>query len=214
MSEKTIQINEALDRRYATKAYKTDQKISAEDWATLERSLLLAPASYGLQAHKAIIVSDPELRAKLREASWGQPQVTDASHLVVLAVKKELSSKEVADFIDRIVEVRGTPRESLEQYEGMVNATVTRISEADLVTEWNARQAYISLGFFLETAALLGIDTTPMEGFDPAQFDEILGLDGYTAVVMAAAGYRDADNDWLASLPKVRWKEDDFFDRR
>lgn len=214
MSENIEQVRKALNWRYATKAYDKSRKISADDWQLLEDALLLAPASYGLQEHKVIIVEDADLREKLRAASWGQPQVTDASHFVVFAAKTDLGSKEVAQYIDRIVDVRGTPREDLEQFEGMINAKVGAVNDAGLVTEWNARQAYIALGFFLETAAILGIDASPMEGFDPAQYDEILGLEGYTAVVVAAAGYRDEAGDWLAPLAKVRWKKEDFFERR
>ena len=214
MSISVDEINKALEWRYATKAYDATKQISDADWAVLEKAMHYAPASFGVQAHKAIVVKDPELRARLRDAAYGQKQVADASHFVVLAVKKEVGEADVDRYMERIVEVRSVERESLAQWEGMVRGKIEAMNAANEIVHWNARQAYISLGFLLEAAALLEIDATPMEGFDPAQFDEILGLTDYTSVVIAAVGYRNADEDWLAPLPKVRWKEEDFFDRR
>lgn len=205
---------DALNWRYATKAYDKTKKISDADWATLEESLLLAPTSFGLQPFKFIVVTDPELREKLKGAAWGQPQVTDASHLVVFAHKKTLTDADVEHYFDRIVEVRGVSRESLNDYAGMVKGSAQRAVDGGYVEIWNSRQAYIALGFLLETAALLGIDASPMEGFDPAAFNEILGLTDYSAVVIAAVGYRDAANDWLAALPKVRFEKDELIERR
>jgi len=86
-------------------------------------------------------------------------------------------------------------------------------AENGTVGVWNSRQAYIALGFLLETATLLGIDATPMEGFDAAQFNEILGLTDYSAVVVAAVGYRDAEKDWLVNLPKVRYRKQELIER-
>jgi len=208
------ELSKALNWRYATKAYDSTKKVSDEDWQALKEAMLMAPSSYGLQAYKVVVVEDSGLRARLREAAYGQAQVTDASHFVVFAAKTELDAKDVARFIDRNAEVRGVDRESLAQLEGMVAGSVAAANASNRVTEWNARQAYVSLGFLLESAALLGIDASPMEGFDPAAFDRILELDGYTSVVIAALGYRNAESDWLAPLAKVRWKHEDFFDVR
>ena len=203
------EIIEQLNWRYAAKAYDKTKKISAEDWETLEQSLILAPSSFGLQPWKFIVVTDDELKEKLKPAAHGQGQVTDSSHLVVFAYKKTLTDADVEHFVDRIVEVRGVPRESLADYENWMKNSAKQAVDGGYIETWNSRQVYIALGFLLQTAALLGIDASPMEGFDPAQFNEILGLTDYSAVVLAAVGYRDAEKDWLANLPKVRFSKEE-----
>jgi len=166
--------------------------------------LSLAPSSFGLQPYKFIVITDEAIREKLKPAAYGQTPITDASHLVVFAYKKTFDEKDTERFIERIAEVRGQTRESLADYESVVNSSAKRATDGGYMETWNSRQAYIALGFLLETAALLGIDATPMEGFDPAQFNEILGLNDHSAVAIAALGYRDEAQDWLATLPKVR----------
>jgi nitroreductase len=206
-------ILEQLNWRYATKSYDQTKRISAEDWETLEQALILAPSSFGIQPYKFLVIGDPELREKLKAAAYGQPAVTDASEIVVFAYKKNLTDADIEHFVERIVEVRGTPRESLADYENAMKNSAKNAREGGYIETWNSRQAYIALGFFLETAALLGIDATPMEGFNAAQFNEILGLEEYSAVALAAVGYRDAESDWLASLPKVRMPERELIER-
>ena len=193
-----------LNWRYATKKFDPSRKIFAADWKTLEQTLVLAPSSYGLQPLKYFVVTEPAIRKQLQAASWNQPQIVDASHLVVFAVRKDLNASDVDRYMARISEVRGVPVEALAGYRGMIMGSVSR--PADQTTNWAARQAYIALGSFLTVAALLNIDACPMEGFDPAQYDQILGLgdQGYTAVVLATAGYRAAD-DATAKAPKVRF---------
>lgn len=207
-------ILEQLNWRYAVKAFDTTKKVSDADWATLEKSLVLAPSSYGLQPYKFIVITNQNLKEKLKPAAYGQSQITDSSHLVVVAYKKSLSEKDVEEFIDLIVKVRGTPREMLADYEGIIKNSAKKATENGYIETWNSRQAYIALGFLLETAAILGIDACPMEGFDAAQFNEILGLEDYSAVALCAVGYRDAENDWLAPLPKVRYPKEQLIDRR
>jgi nitroreductase len=206
----------SLSWRYATKKFDASRKIPEATWKTLEQALLLAPSSYGLQPWRFYVVTDAAVRVRLREAAWNQPQITDASHLVVLARRRNLSAADVDRFIDRIVEVRHAPRESLAQYRGMMVGSVTNPGAAPggSVDGWAARQVYIALGFFLSAAAMLDIDACPMEGFDPARFDQILGLekDGYAATVLATAGYR-ADDDSYAKLPKVRATHQDVIKR-
>ena len=207
-------ILEKLNWRYATKQYDATKKILAEDWETLEQSLILAPSSFGIQPYKFIVVTDQEMKEKLKPAAWGQPQITDSSHLVVFAYKKILTDEDIEHYVDRIVEVRGAPRETLTDYENVMKGSANKAVNEGYVEVWNSRQAYIALGFLLQTAALLNIDATPMEGFDAAQFNEILGLDDYSAVVLAAVGYRDGEKDWLANLKKVRMPNDELIDRR
>lgn len=216
-SEKENLSNEALleqlNWRYATKGYDKTKKVSDEDWETLETALTLAPSSFGIQPYKFIVITDQEMKEKLKPAAWGQSQITDSSHLVVITYKKVLTDADIEHFVDRIVEVRGVPRETLTDYENIMKGSAKKAVDGGYVETWNSRQAYLALGFLLETAAIMGIDATPMEGFDPAQFNEILGLTDYSAVVLAAVGYRDAENDWLANLPKVRFPKEELIKR-
>ena len=210
---KSESILEQLNWRYAVKKFDAVRKVSEADWAILEESLALAPSSYGIQPYKFIVITDAETREKLKPAAYGQTQITDASHLIVVAYKKTLNDADIEEFVDRIVAVRGQERETLSQYETEMKGAAKRAVDGGYIETWNSRQAYIALGFLLETAAMLGIDATPMEGFDPAQFNEILGLTDYSAVVLAAVGYRDSENDWLAPLPKVRKPNDELIVR-
>jgi nitroreductase len=197
-----------LQWRYATKKFDPTRKIAAEDWQTLEQALIHSPSSYGLQPWKFFVVTDPAVRAKLHSVSWNQPQIVDASHLVVFAVKKNLSAADVDRYLTRIAEVRGVSLESLEGFKQMMLGSLKK--PVDEVNAWSTRQVYIALGFFLSAAAMLGIDACPMEGFQPEKYDEILGLTklGYGATVLATAGYR-ASNDPTLALAKVRFKTED-----
>jgi nitroreductase len=200
------QLIEQLNWRYATKQFDPQRKISAHDWATLEEALVLTPSSYGLQPWKFIVVADPAIREKLVAASWGQRQVAEASHLVVFAVKKNLGEEDIDHHLNRIAEVRGVSRESITSYrEMMVGSLIKGMDEAKR-SLWATKQVYIALGNFLTSAALLKIDACPMEGIEPAKYDEILGLDkqGLGAVVVATAGYRAA-SDKYSLAKKVRF---------
>ena len=202
-----------LNWRYATKSYDKTRRISEEDWKTLEQAITLAPSSFGLQPYKVLVIDNPQIREKLRAAAYGQSQVTDASHFVVFAYKKTLNDADIEHYVERTAEVRGASRESLADFEKTLKATARKAVEGGYIETWNSRQAYIALGFLLETAALLGIDASPMEGFDAAQFNAILGLEDYSAVVIAALGYRSAEGDWLTNLPKVRKREGELIER-
>jgi nitroreductase len=196
----------SLRWRIATKKFDPAGKIPAERWAALEEALVLAPSSYGLQPWKFFVVDDPALRAKLKPASWEQTQITDADKLVVFAVKKDFGAADVERFVERISEVRRLPKEVLEDYKKMMLASASLPPEK--VAAWLIRQVYIALGVFLTSAAALGVDACPMEGFDKDKYDGILGLPakGYNAVVVATAGYRAAD-DAYATQKKVRFEK-------
>ena len=197
-----------LNWRYATKKFDANRKIQAADWRTLEQALVLSPSSFGLQPWKFLVVENPDVRAKLRAAAYDQSQITDASHLVVLAHSTGFGAADVDRHVDRTAQVRNLPAESLAGFRRAMLGSVQRPQEQ--TDAWVSRQVYIALGNFLATAALLGIDACPMEGFDAARFDRILGLpaQGYHAQVVAAAGYRAAD-DAYAKLPKVRYSPED-----
>lgn len=191
--------------RYATKKFDPARKIPADLWERLEDALILAPSSYGLQPWKFVVVTDPAVRAKLHPFAWNQSQILDASHLVVFCVKKGMGPVDADRLIRRTAEVRGVPVESLEAYKGMMLGSFSTQS-TEAVDTWMTRQVYISLGVFLASAAVLGVDACPMEGFQPQKFDEVLGLTakGYGSVVLAAAGYRTAD-DKYGQAAKVRY---------
>ena len=200
----------ALHWRYATKKFDPAKKIPAADWQALEQALVLSPSSVGLQPWKFIVVTDPAVKTRLVPAAWNQPQPADCSHFVVLAVRKNLDAEHVDRHIARMAEVRGVTAESLAKFRQMATGNLDKARAEERLDTWQAHQVYIALGQFMASAALLGVDTCPMEGFEPEQFDEILGLKGtgYASVVACAAGYRMAD-DKYATTKKVRFKSED-----
>ncbi len=202
-----------LTWRYATQKFDPTRPIPADTWGALERALVLTPSSFGLQPWRFAVVTNPETRKQLVACSFGQKQVADASHVVAFAIRKQIDASHVDKHIDRVVEIRATDRESLERFRNATVGYVGSLSEARQ-TEWAARQVYIALGAFMTAAAMLGVDTCPMEGIIPAKFDELLGLDtqGYATVVACCAGYRAAD-DKYAGLPKVRFDPNDVITR-
>lgn len=196
--------------RYATKQFDASRRVTAEDWKTLEEALTLTPSSFGLQPWRFLVVTDAATKERLVPASWGQRQVADASHVVVFAIKREIGAAEVERYMRRIAEVRGVPLESLKGFKETLLGFLSRPTDQFDAKAWAARQVYIALGNFMNTAALIGVDTCPMEGIEPQKYDEILGLaeEGYQTVVAAAAGYRSAA-DKYATLPKVRYPQEE-----
>ncbi len=210
----TVTLLHALHWRYATKKFDPARKIPETDWHALEQALVLAPSSVGLQPWKFIVVTDPAMKARLRPAAWGQSQVTDCSHFVVLAVRKNLSHDHVDRHIGRMAEVREVTTESLGKFRQMVMGNLDKARAEERLDLWQSHQVYIALGQLLASAALLGVDACPIEGFEPEKFDEILGLTGTdcASVVCCAAGYRAAD-DKYATMKKVRFKPEDVITR-
>jgi nitroreductase len=205
-------ILQQLNWRYAVKKFDPGKKISESDWKVLEESLRLAPSSYGLQPWKFWIVQNPAMRLQLREASWKQSQVTDCSHFVVLLHKPKMDVEFIDSFIQKIAQVRGVSLESLQGFKnGMVRDLING-PRAEVIHHWAERQTYIAMGMLMETAALLEIDTCPMEGLDPKQYDKILGLDGthWATVAAVACGYRAADDSFQFNK-KVRFDRDQIF---
>jgi len=208
-------IIEALNWRYAVKKFNPELKISAEDWNVLKESLRMTPSSYGLQPWKFIQVENPELRAKLRSQSWNQSQVTDCSHFVVMAYKEKLDADYIRTNMKKIAQVRSVPVESLQGFEKAITADLIDGPRSQTIDTWAQRQVYIAMGFLLETAAILGIDSTPMEGLDANAYDELLNLknSGWKTVAAVALGYRNADDPFI-KLTKVRFDESEIFETR
>ncbi|ACB77084.1 NAD(P)H-dependent oxidoreductase [Opitutus terrae] len=205
----------ALQWRYAVKKFDPTRKIPAETWSALEGALVLSPSSIGLQPWRFFVVTDPTLRAQLRPAAWDQSQVTECSHFVVFAVRKNLGAEHVDRHVARMAEVRGTTTEALSRFGQMALRNLDQARAEGRLDMWQTHQIYIALGSFVTAAAVLGVDTCAMEGFEPAKFDEILGLAGtdYSSVVACAAGYRDP-NDKYAHTKKVRFKREDVIEER
>ena len=209
------QLLEALNWRYATKVFDPLKKIPADTWAAIEQMLVLTPSSFGLQPWKFIVIQDRALRERLVPHSWNQRQVADCSHLVVMTVKKTMTEADIDAFITRIAEVRGGTPDALAGYRNMMVGDVVTGERSKIVTWWAKMQAYIALGNAMTGAALLGVDTCPMEGFVAAKYDEILDLakDGLTTAVVLPLGYR-SEADRYAELPKVRFKTEDVVEYR
>lgn len=203
------QTNNSLNWRYATKTYDINKKLTSDQIDTLIESIRLSPSSFGLQPYKVIDITNPEIREKLKAAAWNQTQITDASQLLVFAVPTDLNETHVDSFIEEVAKTRGVTIESLSEYSGMIKGSINSHT-SEQRKDWSAKQAYIALGILLKTAADIQVDTTPMEGFDSAQFDDILGLKekNLTSIVLCTLGYRSED-DTYAKLAKVRVSKND-----
>jgi nitroreductase len=200
------QLLDQLNWRYATKQFDSTRKINAEDWDTLEEALRLSASSTGLQPWKFFVITDPELRAKLQPVSYGQSQIVDASHLVVFTAKVDLTESDVDTHIAKVASARNVTVNDLAPLKGMIlGGIIAGKSDAERRT-WAFNQTYIALGNLLTSAALLGIDACPMEGFSRDEYDSILGLteQGLASTVVATLGYRSGE-DKYASAPKFRY---------
>lgn len=205
------EIQEAYAWRYATKRFDTTRKLSKEQLDKLLSAAQMAPSSYGLQPFEIMVVDNRDLRKQLQDAAYGQPQLAEASHVIVFAANKKVDEALIDSFVQRVAKTRGQSTESLQDFRNMMVGAVSGKTEQERF-QWAARQAYIALGFLLSTAAIEGIDACPMEGFNNAAFDKILNLEsqGLQSVVMATVGFRSAD-DKYAALPKVRKTVDELY---
>jgi nitroreductase len=200
-----------LNWRYATKSYDASKQLDEEKLNRILEAIRLAPTSSGLQPFEVFVVKNPELRAKIREVAWNQSQVTDASHLLVFAAWDNITPERIDAMFDYTNDVRGFKNEGWEAYRKQLQGIVA--ARGDVANfDAAARQAYIGLGVALVAAAAEGVDSTPMEGFDPAAVDQILSLQErkLRSVVILPLGYRKPDTDWLVNLKKVRRPREQF----
>jgi nitroreductase len=204
----------AMHWRYATKTFDSTKVIVSETWQALEETLILTPSSYGLQPWRFIVVTDKEMKHKLRAHSWNQAQVTDCSHYVIFAAIRSISEADIDKFLARTAELRGVTVDSLAGYRALILKDIVHGPRSKSSNEWTTRQAYIALGNFMTAAALLQVDTCPMEGFSPVEYDKILGLEarGLASVVCCAAGHRSA-SDKYAGLTKIRFPATEMIER-
>lgn len=193
-----------LQWRYATKKFDPTKKVEEDTIKDLLQAMNLAASSYGLQPYKFVVVHNDELQKKLQEAAYGQPQVVDASHLVIITARTEITENDIDEYIQNIATTRNQSIESLQEYaESMKQDLLSREKRDQL--SWSQRQSYIPLGTLLLTAADKKVDACPMEGFKPKAFNEILELEGFHATAMIALGYRSV-NDTYQHAKKVRKK--------
>ncbi|RZJ63480.1 MAG: NAD(P)H-dependent oxidoreductase [Flavobacterium sp.] len=203
----------SLEWRYATKKYDSADKVSPEDIESLKTAVRLTPSSVGLQPYKVIVIEDKAMREKLVEGVSGNNKavVADASHVFVFAIEENVGKKQIDKYMETISEIRNTPLDSLQGFHDYISNYLAGFT-AEQRNNWSAKQAFIALGNLMSAAALLKIDTTPMEGFDPNAVNEILGLEklGLSAAVIAAAGYRH-EEDAAQHSKKVRKPNNELF---
>lgn len=204
-------VQEALSWRYATKKFDPTKKLTREQLDRLLESVRLAPSSFGLSPWKIVVVSNDDTRKKLKEAGYGQPQITDASHLFVFAVQRSLNNAYVDEYLKLVATERNVHIDDLKDYGSMMKDSLSQKTSGERI-EWAARQAYIALGVLVTAGAVEKIDVAPMEGFNPNAVDELLGLEerGLHSVALAAVGYRSSD-DQAASMPKIRFPKEYLF---
>lgn len=202
---------EDLKWRYATKKYDATKKVSEDDVNKIVEAARLAPTSSGLQQFRVIVVTNQELKEKIVPIAWGQQIVADCSHLLVFAAWDKYTSERIDDAFNFTVAERQIPYEQVAAYvERLKSIYLNQSAEENFVH--TARQAYIGLGLSIAQAAELKVDATPMEGFTSTDLDALLGLEakGLKSVTMLPLGYRDAANDWLVNMKKVRISTNDF----
>lgn len=204
-----MELLEKLKWRYAAKAM-NGEEVSQEKMDNIIEAAFLAPTSSGLQPFEIIDITNPEVKEKIKAIAWNQSVVTDCSHLLVFAAWDTYTEDRINKMFDLTNEIRGFKNEGWENYRQML---LSSYPQKDAEENFNhaAKQAYIAFSQSMTAAAFQGVDTTPIEGFDPAELDKILGLKekGLGSCVMLAVGYRDEENDWLAKLPKVRKSRED-----
>ena len=200
-----------LKWRYATKKMDASRPVPQQKIERILEAIRLTASSSGLQPYEVVVVTNPELRAQIVPHAWNQAQITDCSHLLVFAAWDNYTAERINRMFDLVNDERGFKNEGWEAYrQKLLAAYVPRDAETNY--QHAARQAYIGLGTALIAAAEEGVDSTPMEGFDPDKVDEILSLRarGLRSVILLPLGYRAEEGDWLVNLKKVRRSREDF----
>lgn len=207
-----MELINSLNWRYATKKFDPEKKVSPEDLALIKEAVRLSASSYGLQLYKVLVIEDPEIREQLKPASWGQSQITDASHLFVFCNYARVNDEHIDEYLDLKAETQALDRESLKDYGNMMKGSMSGLTDA-MKAQWTAKQTYIALGNLLAVCSVMRIDACPMEGFEAPKYNEILGLNekGLNASVIAAVGYR-SEEDQTQFMKKVRKSEDSLFE--
>ena len=197
--------------RYATKKFDATKKVSASDLETLKEAIQLSTSSYGLQLYKVFIIENPEIRAQLQPVSWGQTQIVDASHLFVFANIVDVQDNHIDEYVNNMATTRGLSVEDLKGFSDFMKSKIVPLS-VEQKTVWTSKQTYLAMANLINAAAELKIDVTPMEGFEPEKYNEILGLNalGLNASLIAPIGYRH-EEDATQYYPKVRKPKQELF---
>ena len=200
-----------LQWRYATKKMDPSKVVPQDKVDRIVEAVRLTASSSGLQPYEVFVVTNPELRAQIKPHAWNQAQVTDCSHLLVFAAWDNYTVERINHMFDLVNTVRGFKNEGWEAYRQQILNTYPQ-RDAETNYQHAARQAYIGVGTALIAAAQEKVDSVPMEGFDPAKVDQILGLNarGLRSVVILPLGYRANEGDWLQNLEKVRRPQEEF----
>jgi nitroreductase / dihydropteridine reductase len=195
---------ESLQWRYAVKKFDSNKKLTQDQINTLKEAFNLTATSYGLQPLKLVIVENKEIQKELVTHSWNQPQVLEASHLLVICIPKTFTSSEVEKYFELVKKTRNTPDNIIEPFKKFLTSEIEQKTEEELLL-WNKNQAYLSLGNLLTVCALEKIDSCPMEGFVPEKYDEVLNLNkqNLTSVLVLPVGFR-SEEDYMKDLKKVR----------
>ena len=196
---------EKLDWRYAVKKMDSTKTVAQADVDQIIEAIRMAPTSSGLQPFELLVITNDAIRAEIQKVAWNQAQITEGSYLLVFAAWDTYTEERIDAVMQHMAEERGGLTETLESYyTNLKKIYLPRAAEVNF--EHAARQSYIALGFAMAAAAELGVDCTPMEGFDPAKVDEILGLSakGLRSVTLLPLGVRAETGDWLKDMPKVR----------
>lgn len=201
---------ESLNWRYATKRM-TGEMVRPENIEYIMESIRMTPSSVGLQPYKVLIIESPDLKQKISEVAFNQPQITECSHLFVFTVWNHLSGERAERYLEMVQNERGVSRESLKTLEGYLN-NIKKMS-GDEFYKWASNQVYITLGTALLAAAEQKLDSTPMEGFQKEKLDELpeLSNQNLKSVVLMAVGFRDNDKDWLLKMKRVRRSKEELF---
>lgn len=205
-----MNFHESLNWRYATKRM-NGEEVPQEKIEQILDAIQLAPTSMGLQPFKVLVITDPELKERIKPIAFNQSQITESSHLLVFAAWDSISDEQIDDYVELTSKERDLPEEELKPLRDMLNGVATKTNEE--LYQWSAKQAYIAFGFGLVAAAVEGVDTTPMEGFNPDELDQLLGLKekGLKSILLMPLGFRDEANDWLAPMKKVRRPKNELF---
>lgn len=199
-----MSIVDSLKWRYAAKRM-NGQKVEQAKLDYILDAIQLSASAYGLQPYKVLVVENETLRQQLHQAGYGQPQIIESSHLLVFSAWAAITDNHIQTFIEDVARKRNLPLEALDGYKNALQQHAANLGTPEAQKNWAARQAYIALGTGLAAAAELQVDASPMEGFNPAQFNEILGLNekGLHAVALMAVGYRSPEDN-TAGYTKVR----------
>ncbi len=202
-------IIEALNWRYATKKFDQNKKINKEDLESILEIMRLSPSSYGLQPWKFVLVNNTDMRSKILEIAYGQPQITDASQVIVFTNKKNIDGELVDTYMNFVAKEKGIDVGVLDGFKGMINGSFAGKTNEEL-RGWASCQTYLAVGNLLTSCAIAGIDACPMEGYDHAKLDSLLGLpeQNLESKVIVTIGYRAMD-DSSATSKKIRFPKED-----